>query len=196
MSRKRDQVPIHLDSKGIQALSFDEIKAILRAADELIFRGGRTLLVEILKGSHSSEITTLRLDLNPMYSYYAEETLESIKARVDWMILNGYLALEYDGRLPLLVYTKKGWNIEKSTYAQELVAAMETLLNTQQRPYGLSFLKDRNRELIWGVLDIIKRKGESRFIPLLEDWAAIDYHKVGARIREVITVLQSGSPAP
>ena len=41
MSRKRQRVQFHLDTGGITHLTNDEIKAILRAADELIATGGR-----------------------------------------------------------------------------------------------------------------------------------------------------------
>lgn len=36
------------------------------------------------------------------------------------MIDEDYLQIKYDGRLPLLVFSDEGWEIEKETYAQEL----------------------------------------------------------------------------
>lgn len=36
------------------------------------------------------------------------------------MIKKDYLRIEYDYRLPLLVFSEKGWQIEKETFAQEL----------------------------------------------------------------------------
>ena len=48
MSKRVKRVQDPLDSGTVQNLSFDEIVAILRAADELIDRGGRTMLIKIL----------------------------------------------------------------------------------------------------------------------------------------------------
>lgn len=48
MSKRAKRVQYHLDSGTVQNLSYDEIVAILRAADELIDRGGRTMLIKIL----------------------------------------------------------------------------------------------------------------------------------------------------
>lgn len=42
-----------------------ELKAILRAADDIIASGGRTLLSQILKGSKSRKLLELGLDRNP-----------------------------------------------------------------------------------------------------------------------------------
>ncbi|MED3824995.1 hypothetical protein P4561_14975 [Priestia flexa] len=43
-------------------LSDEEIKVILRAADEIIAKGGRTLLAKILKGSRVKKVLQLELD--------------------------------------------------------------------------------------------------------------------------------------
>jgi predicted ArsR family transcriptional regulator len=51
MSRKKENVRYNLDSGDVKHLSTEEIKAILRAADELVAMGGRNMLAKILKGS-------------------------------------------------------------------------------------------------------------------------------------------------
>jgi hypothetical protein len=51
MGKKVKRVPVNLDAGDVAELQPDEISAILRAADELIGKGGRTLLSKILKGS-------------------------------------------------------------------------------------------------------------------------------------------------
>lgn len=51
MSNKKARVGFQLDSGDVKALSFDEIKAVLRAAHEIIATGGRNMLAKILKGS-------------------------------------------------------------------------------------------------------------------------------------------------
>jgi hypothetical protein len=39
MSKKINRVPVYLDSGTVQNIPYDEVKAILRAADELIGKG-------------------------------------------------------------------------------------------------------------------------------------------------------------
>lgn len=61
-------------------------------------------------------------------------------------------------------------------------------------PYDLSDLKDRNRQLIFRLLDRIEASGRKDFIPLLAAWESIDYAKVRARIARVIRSLQQLEP--
>lgn len=62
MSRKVRRVRYEIDSKGIESLPLDEIKAILRGADDLIMRGGRSLLAKVLKGSRAQDVLKFGLD--------------------------------------------------------------------------------------------------------------------------------------
>ncbi len=187
MSRKQ-RVRYHLDSKGIKKLSRDEIKALLRAADDLIISGGRTLLAKVLKGSRAKDVLALGLNQSPVYGYYRGLSEEDILARIDWAILHRYLAIEYSGRLPLLIFTPLGWDIEKETYADELLSGFDNLI-TAGGPFEIEYLKDRPRDMIWLVLDKVEATKDKNYIPLLEAWAQVDYKKVRERIRQVITVL-------
>jgi superfamily II DNA helicase RecQ len=195
MTRKVQRVRYHLDAKGVEALPREEIVAILRGADDLIMSGGRNLLAKVLKGSQARRVLELKLEASPVYGHYRHLTLDKILARIDWVILEGYLALEYDYRLPLLVYSEKGWEIERETRAEELLRGFETLLESGQGSYDMSYLKDRNRGMILLLLDKMAATGDSKYIPLLEAWAAVDYKKVRARIREVIEQLREQDDA-
>jgi hypothetical protein len=190
MSRKDHRVPYHLDADDIKNLPHKEIVAILRGADDLIAQGGRTLLAKLLKGSHDKRILELGLNESPSYGYYRELPLEAVQARIDWVILNGYMKIEYDNRLPLLVYTSKGWEIERETYAYELLQTLTDLAQAESGPYDMSFLKDRNRGMILLLLDKIADTDNPMYIPVLEDWMAIEYKKVRTRIQEVIQNLE------
>jgi len=90
MSRKVQRVQYHLDPKGVKNLPLDEIKAILRGADDLIMSGGRALLAKVLKGSRAKEVLNLGLDRSPVYGYYRHMSLEDILSRIDRVILSGY----------------------------------------------------------------------------------------------------------
>ena len=195
MSRKVRRVRVRLDTRGIKSLPPEEIAAILRGADELIYQGGRALLVKILRGSRQKRVLELGLDECPVYGYFRHLTMEEIQARVDWVILEGYLRIEYDYRLPLLVYTDRGWEIERETYARELLQGFDDLLAAGDGPFDMGYLKDRNRGMILLLLDLVEGTGDPKYIPLLEDWQRIDYKKVRARIRRVIASLESGQPS-
>jgi hypothetical protein len=196
MSRRGDRVSYHLDTKGIRSLPADEIRLILRAADDLIMRGGRHLLTLILKGSRSKDVISRSLDQSPAHGFYKDLSVEDVQARIDWVIRRNYLAIEYGGRLPLLVYTPEGWAIERETYADELLGKIDRRLESGQKPLDMSDLKDRNREVIWRLLDKVESSGERRYIPALEAWEPIDYRKVRQRIRAVIRALRGEEREP
>jgi len=196
MTRKRQRVPYHLDAHGIRSIPGAEIRAILRGADDLIMRGGRSLLVKILKGSRSQDILSRSLDRSPAYGHLQHLPTAEIGAHVDWVILHGYLTIEYDHRLPLLVYTAKGWAIERDTYADELLEELNQALAAGQQTPDLSHLKDKNREVIWLLLDKVAASGNSRYIPALLSWEQLDYKKVRQRIRQVIAQLSEDQSGP
>ncbi len=186
MSRKVQRVHYDLDPKDIKKLPPEELKAILRGADELISSGGRSLLVKILKGSRAQDVLRLHLDQCPVHGYFHHLSTDEILARIDRAILDGYLKVVYDYRLPVLVFTDAGWEIEKETFANELLAGFDNLLTTSQPPYDMSYLKDRNRSLIWCLLDKIEASGNPKYLPLLEAWEQIDYKKVKLQIEQVM----------
>ena len=108
MSRKVQRVRYELDPKNVEKLSPEELQAILRGADELIGSGGRSLLVKILKGSHAQDVLRLHLDQCPVYGYFQHLSADDVLARIDRAILDGYLKVVYDYRLPVLVFTEAG----------------------------------------------------------------------------------------
>jgi hypothetical protein len=193
MSKKVRRVRYTLDTKGIESLPYEEIAAILRGADGLIMSGGRSLLTRVLKGSRVKKVLELGLNKSPVYGYYAHLTTEEILARVDWAIVNGYLEIEYDYRLPLLCYTERGWEIERDTYAEELRQGFDEMLASKSAPCDMSYLKDRARDMILLLLDKIEATGDRKYIPLLEAWAKVDYKKVRKRIGQVIDHLNRSS---
>ena len=196
MARRVRRVRYTLDAKGIKNLPYGEIAAILRGADDLIMQGGRSLLGKILKGSRDKKVLERKLDESPVYGFYKQLTTEQVMARIDSVILEGYLDLEYDYRLPLLVYTGKGWEIEKDTYSDELLQGFDEMFDGDARHFDMRHLQDRNREVVLALLDKIQASGDRRYIPILEAWEKIDYKKVRKRIRQVIGRLNRGASQP
>lgn len=184
MSKKVRRVPVVLDAGEIKDLPQEDIRMILRGADELISTGGRSMLAKILKGSKDKTIFKYKLNECPAYGYYQDMKLDDISKCIDWMIKEDYLRIEYDYRLPLLVFSEKGWQIEKETFAQELYQRM--CLDVEEKKARVLFeMKEVNRQVVMCVLDKIEKEGTEEFLPYLEAWKMLEVKKVAARIVEV-----------
>ena len=184
MSKKVRRVPVSLDAGEIKDLPQEDIRMILRGADELISTGGRSMLAKILKGSKDKKIFEYKLNECPAYGYYQDMKLDDISKCIDWMIKKDYLRIEYDYRLPLLVFSEKGWQIEKETFAQELYQRM--CLDVKENKARVIFeMKEVNRQVVMRVLDKIEKDGTEEFLPYLEAWKMLEVKKVAARIAEV-----------
>ena len=184
MSKKVRRVPVILDVGEIKDLPQEDIQMILRGADELISTGGRSMLAKMLKGSKDKKIFEYKLNECPAYGYYQDMKLDDISKCIDWMIKKDYLRIEYDYRLPLLVFSEKGWQIEKETFAQELYQRM--CLDVEEKKARVLFeMKEVNRQVVMRVLDKIEKDGTAEFLPYLEAWKMMEVKKVAARIIEV-----------
>ncbi len=184
MSKKVRRVPVILDAGEIKDLPQEDIRMILRGADELISTGGRSMLAKILKGSKDKKIFEYKLNECPAYGYYQDMKLDDISKCIDWMIKEDYLRIEYDYRLPLLVFSEKGWQIEKETFAQELYQRM--CLDVEEKKARVLFeMKEVNRQVVMCVLDKIEKEGTEEFLLYLEAWKMLEVKKVAARIAEV-----------
>lgn len=184
MGKKVRRVPVVLDAGEIKDLPQEDIRMILRGADELISTGGRSMLAKILKGSKDKKIFEYKLNECPAYGYYQDMKLDDISKCIDWMIKKDYLRIEYDYRLPLLVFSEKGWQIEKETFAQELYQRM--CLDVEEKKARVLFeMKEVNRQVVMCVLDKIEKEGTEEFLPYLGAWKMLEVKKVAARIAEV-----------
>ncbi len=193
MSRKVRRVRFHLDPSGVGPLPIEELKVVLRGTDDLIGQGGRNLLTKILKGSRAQVVLKLHLDQSPAHGYYRSLPEKDVLAKIDRTILDGYLRIVYDNRLPVILYTGAGWAIEKETYAVELMQGFDKLLAEARPPFDMSYLIGRGRDLIWCLLDKVEASRNPKYLPLLEAWEQIDCKKVRQRIRQVMQNLSPGS---
>lgn len=177
---RRPRVQYSLDSGNIKKLPENEIKMILRAADELISTGGRNMLVKILKGSRDKKVLEHGLDKCPAYGFYHELTMEEISYRVDFMIEQDFLRIEYYDRLPVLVFSEAGWAIEEAVYAEELYQRFRARVKAGNgRDSGVAGdmepdalieqMKTVNRQVVFDVLEKIRASKNTDFIPVLED---------------------------
>ena len=190
MSRKVRRVPVILDAGEIRDLPLEDIRMILRGADELISTGGRSMLAKILKGSKDKKILEYKLNECPAYGYYHGMKLDDISKCIDWMIKKDYLRINYDYRLPLLVFSEKGWEIEKETFAEELYQRF--CLDIKEKNASVIFeMKDVNRQIVMLVLDKIEKYGTEEFLTCLEAWKLMEVKKVAVRIAEVENTIKN-----
>lgn len=195
MAKRRARVQYSLDEGDIRTLPEDDIWMILRAADELINTGGRSMLAKILKGSKDKKVLEHKLDECPAYGYYRELAMDEVSNRVDWMIKKDFIRIEYNGRLPLLVFSEAGWEIEKETFAEELYQRFCRELEEGTEDI-LAELKDVNRQVVIEILKKIRGSRNERFIPLLEKWKAAEVRKVREQITGVQRALGAENTEP
>src|SRR5699024_2825098 len=179
---------------SMEHLTAKEILTILRAADQIIAMGVRTQLVKILKGSKEKRVLELGLDTNPAYGSFSTETMAEILKKVDWMIDYDFLELHFQGKLPTIVFTDRGWALESDRRVDEFLKEWTEWLSDNRLEPDMSYLKDRNRDMILLFLDKVRETENPRFIPFLEAWKDIEYKKVRAAIQTVIEALQYNEP--
>lgn len=191
MRRRRQRVQFHLESiDDVAALSNEEINKILRAADEIIYSAGRAMLAKILKGSKDKRLLELKLDICPSYGYFQSLTIREITKKVDWMLINGYLDIEYNGRLPMIVFTEKGWTIYKRIYVNELYNQLLEEMHVSQAEL-IETLKKTNREVVHLLLYKIGDSKNIGFIRFLENWKETEVRKVRMKIDGAIKNIKS-----
>jgi len=64
------------------------------------------------------------------------------------MILSDYLEIIYSGHLPIIVFSDKGWEIERDQFADEILAEWKIWVKKSVTPVSMEYLKDRNREMM------------------------------------------------
>jgi hypothetical protein len=87
MGKKVKRVRYELNANGIKSLPDNEIKTILRGADDLIMSGGRAMLAKILAGSKDKKLLELELDHSPVYGAFKGVSQKEILAKIAGGIL-------------------------------------------------------------------------------------------------------------
>lgn len=112
---------------------------------------------------------------------------------MDYLIVKGYLRVEYNGRLPMLAFTDRGWEIERDTYTKEWFHRFEDTVASKVLYLDMfGELKIVNRQVVFALLDMIKESGNKEFIPLLKAWQSSEVRKVREKIGGTIRVLETG----
>ena len=173
---------------NFEPLSIDEINQILRASDEVIGLGGRTMIAKILKGSRDKKLLELNLDRCPVYGCFKMIKMEDIMRRIDWMLFNQYLLIDYRGDLPMIVFSDKGWETYKPIYVDEIYQLM-VLSDLDSYASMIDRLNKTNREVIEMLLNRISESKNSELLPLLIQWKSRQVKKVRDEIDHTIKIL-------
>lgn len=104
---RRDPIPVTLVLPPAPPTQ-DEIDAILMAADAIVAEAGRAGVVLILNGSRSKKALAQGWDKLPDYGRLSHLSADAIARKVDWCIHHGWLHIECDHEIPLLVHSPKG----------------------------------------------------------------------------------------
>ena len=195
MSRKRAHYHYQLDSGGISSLSDDEIVAILRAADPIIANGGRTLLSKVLKGSKDKDVLNHSLDVNPFYGAFANKPSALIMNMIDYCILDDLFRIQFDGRMPVLVYSEKGWAIERETFANELLLEILDSVKTGSHDFIEHMLKV-NPQCVLIALNQLGKVNDAKLREALAAWLPQTNGKVKKKINFILSQKPSVSPQP
>jgi superfamily II DNA helicase RecQ len=184
MARKK-HFDYRLDCGEVDSISEAEIVTILRAADPIIGSGGRTLLAKILKGSKDKAVLSREFDKNPCYGAFSDKSIQLIINMIDRCIIDSFLKIDYEGKMPVLVFTDKGWSIEKEVYADEL---LEQMLDDTAR--GKTDFIDRmlsvNPVCVLLALDKLGHVEESKLLDALRKWQPLAQGKVKKRLNAIL----------
>lgn len=169
----------------------DEIRCILRAADEIIMRAGRDMLAKILKGSRDKKVLGYGLNSCPVYGCFRQRTLAEITKLIDWTIDAHYLTWDYHGRLPLIVFTPEGWDHYKPIYAEELHQLILHTTETEEVSALIDRLRETNREVILLLLEKMAASKNIGVLRFLEEWKWNEVKKVRSRIDWTIAEIRN-----
>jgi hypothetical protein len=186
MARKK-VFPYSLDSGGITHLEDDEIDTILRAADSLIAGGGRTLLAKILRGSKEKKLISLGLETNPAYGAFSDRPAAEVANMIDRCILDGFMRIEFEGRMPVLVYTEKGWDRERELFADELYRQMVEDIEQGRRTF-IDRMVAVNPVCVLIALKRLDVTAHPNTAEALKEWLPRSEGKVKKKLRNILGI--------
>lgn len=167
-----------------------ELCAIVRGADALVMRAGRTMLALILKGSRSQGVLERGWDGLPVYGALGALAIKAIRERVDWAIAHGYLQIERDRGADLLCLGPAGWELDRQIYAEEILLDFEAKAAEPFQLGDYMYLQEMNPEILTQVLDEVRRRRAAHLLPVLGAWRGFAGPAVRRRIDRVVVHLQ------
>lgn len=176
-------------------LTDKERDAILLAADELIARGGRELLLQVLKGMHSELVVAAGGETMRSFGALGHLSLGGIEARIDRMLDEDLLRVEQYWDLPLVVHSPAGWERTTQLWARHLHQSFRERARAGESQGVFAEVGRVHREVKLLLLALLEADGDTRVAPLLEGWREREGKRMKRRIDEVLERLRCASPS-
>ena len=166
---------------------------ILLAADEMIHkRRGKELLVQVLKGMRSELVLESQGEKLRCFAMLAACTLGEIDAKIERMLEEDLLRVEWYGGRALLAHSPLGWERVKPLAASAIFSALTRRASNGDTSGIYAEVGRYHREVKNLVLARIDRESAQRLAPLLRVWAEREESKaVRRRIQEVLQRLSA-----
>lgn len=175
----------------------DEIDAVLMATDAIVMQAGRAGVTLILKGSRSKKALAQEWEQLPDYGRLSCLTSEEIARKVDWCIHHGWLRIEYDRDIPLLVHSPQGWERVKTLWVARVLARLAEWPAAGQPERVWPRLEHVHREIKFRVLETIAAEQRTALAPVLRAWFHHEVRAVREAINRTLRALgQSALPHP
>lgn len=181
--------------RGDVSVTEDERDVVLIAADEMIAKGGRDLLAQVLKGIHSEVVLACEGEKLKAFASLSELTLAQIEAKIDKLLEEDLLRIETSLGRPLLVHSPAGWERTKTLLAAKVYVSLEQRAEASDAKGLYGEVGRVHREVKFLVLARIEEAADARFAPLLESWRERETKPVKRRIGEVLERLPCASPS-
>lgn len=172
--------------RGDVTVSEDERDIVLIGADEMIAKGGRDLLTQVLKGIHSEIVLAAEGEKLKCFGSLSELELSQIDAKIDKLLEDDLLRIEsYLGKA-LLVHSPAGWERTKALLASRVHASLSKRAENGDSKGIFGEIGRVHREVKFLVLARIEEQPDPKFAPLLESWRERETKPVKRRIGEVL----------
>ena len=126
--------------------------------------------MKLLRGSRDKKLLELGMDADPSYGALSHLTLDEIARKVDWTIEEGYLDYYYEWRQPLLMFTERGWELERPVVAEEFFEQFSRDVGDGEfRMAGR--MTDIKNEVQLDVIERIAQRCDERCLAHLEAWS-------------------------
>jgi hypothetical protein len=154
-----------------------------------------------LRGSRSKRVLQHDVESALGYGFYAGVPEAEVIARIDALIADGVLCIEYHDGFPLLGYTERGLQLAMRFAAEQWLEALRVQVPAVAAggrlvlPPVLATIQGRNQATVLLLAEKIALAADSTWLPLLRAWSALETRRVRGKLAPIIAALEGRSPA-
>jgi hypothetical protein len=182
------------------AVAEGELRAILSVCDSLVARAGRTTLALALRGSRSKRVLQHEVESAHGYGFFAGVPEAEVLARIDALIADGVLCIEYHDGFPLLGYTDRGLQLAMRFAAEKWLVVLRTQVPAVAAgavlalPPVLAAIQQRNQATVLLLAERIAHEADATWLPLLRAWSEGETRRVRGKLAPIIAALEGQTP--